>query len=470
MQTSGIYGSNNTWGEDVVHSGLWNKGSYSLGQYHYETDGFRKNNFVNQDIYNAFIQGDITDSLNLQAEYRHEERDNGDLSINFDNFFQSKTESRILENYRLGGKYTFSPESTLIGSLIYQEAKFKTNEPSVLDTNVERNGFISELQHHFSNSSFSSISGFGHINQIFKTKLIFPPEFGIPNQDPISQEVTKTSFYNYSNFNLTNKLRTTLGLSYDTFNFEGDIKKNPVNPKLGLIWNPLSSTTFRAALFRSINITSISNQTIEPTQVAGFNQFFDDVTGTVAWRYGAAIDHVFSKKIAAGLEYSERKLDVPSSGFSFNWSEQLGRAYAYLTPIDYVSISFEYFYESFNRNINHFNGNNPSDGILDVKTHWIPITLNVFHTSGLSVMLKSSFVNQYGFFERFGTPYSGSSNFFIFDVNLNYRLPSRYGMLSFGIKNLFNNHFQYQNTNQINSNERLFSPEMTLFTQLKLAF
>ena len=45
-----------------------------------------------------------------------------------------------------------------------------------------------------------------------------------------------------------------------------------------------------------------------------FNQFFDDTNATDAWRYGAAIDQIFSKSLYGGAEYTYRDLDVPSSG------------------------------------------------------------------------------------------------------------------------------------------------------------
>jgi Flp pilus assembly protein TadD len=472
LQTSGIYGSNNTWGEDVVHSGLWDKGSYSLGQYHYETDGFRENNFVNQDIYNAFVQGNITNSLNLQAEYRHEERKNGDLSVNFDNSFGLKTDNRTIDSYRVGGRYAFSPQSSLLGSLIFQEANFLTNDPGNTIIENDRRGFISELQHYCTGSQFNLITGLSHINQRSTSNETIVGSGSDPTINNVDLAVTH--LYNYLNINFTNKLRTTLGLSYDFYDQENDLKRrrkndiknNPINPKIGLVWNPISNTSFRAVLIRSTNVTRASNQTIEPTQVAGFNQFFDDINGTIAWRYGAAVDHVFSKNLSAGLEYSERQLDVPASGKSIDWSEQMGRAYLYVTPSDFVSIGVDYFYERFDRSSNPLGTN-----VLDLKTQWIPITLNLFHPSGLSLMFKSTYVNQSGAMGSLEEPKRGSSDFFVFDVNLNYRLPSRYGMVSFGVKNLFNNHFQYQSTYQsTDSNQVLFAPEMTLFTQVKLAF
>ena len=46
-------------GEEVVQSGVWNKLSYSIGQYHFETDGFRENNDLTRDIYDVFVQGSL---------------------------------------------------------------------------------------------------------------------------------------------------------------------------------------------------------------------------------------------------------------------------------------------------------------------------------------------------------------------------------------------------------------------------
>ena len=245
-----------------------------------------------------------------------------------------------------------------------------------------------------------------------------------------------------------------------------DFKSNPLNPKLGLIWNPFLTTSVRAAFFRTLNVTRSSNQTLEPTQVAGFNQLFDDINGTIAWKFGGAVDHSFSKNLSAGFEYSERQLEVPSSGKFYDWSEQLGRAYMYYTPTEFLSLGVDYYFERYNRN------NKPLGlGIRDIKSQWLPVTLNLFHSSGISLMLKSSYVNQYGLFDLNNKGYFGNSAFFIFDLNLRYRLPSRYGLVNLGIKNLFNNHFQYQSTNQnTDSIEVLFAPEMTLFTQVKLAF
>ena len=73
----------------------------------------------------------------------------------------------------------------------------------------------------------------------------------------------------------------------------------------------MPGTTARAAIFRTLKGPVVSNQTIEPTQVAGFNQFFDDFDGTDAWRYGVGVDQKLGARAAIGAEFSARELTIP---------------------------------------------------------------------------------------------------------------------------------------------------------------
>lgn len=460
LQTSGLYGGNNTWGDNVALSGIKDNVSFSLGQFHFESDGFRQNNFLKKDLYNAFVQAKITDNLNLQAEYRHEERENGDLSLNFypnlvSPDFNDKTS---LNSYRIGGRYTLNPRSSIFGSLIYQEVnKKQIVVPDILVVQSHRNGFIAELQHIYDSSNLDMITGFGHITQ----------KWFVNNVD---NSPTRTNFYNYSKFWLSDNLQVTLGVSLDFMNIKNQFNRNRVNPKFGIEWTPSSATTFRAAAFRGMSINQTSSQTIEPTQVSGFNQLFDDLNGTLAWRYGAGIDHKFSRYISSGLEYSERKLNKPES--SAERSEQLARAYTYLTPYEQFSLSGEYYYERISQPLG-FTG-----PFQLVESHKLPLTLSFFHPSGLSLKIKNTFTHQSGQFASCinclePMAIRGNSNFFIVDLNLSYRLPRRYGIVSFGVNNLFDKHFNYQNTNTIslgNSNDSFFSPSRLIFSRFTFAF
>ena len=88
------------------------------------------------------------------------------------------------------------------------------------------------------------------------------------------------------------------------------LDRTQVNPKLGIMWDLTRRTTLRAALFRSLTRPLVSSQTIEPTQVAGFNQFFDDTTGTDAWTFGVGLDQKLTDEVLIGAEVVGRKLSV----------------------------------------------------------------------------------------------------------------------------------------------------------------
>ena len=70
----------------------------------------------------------------------------------------------------------------------------------------------------------------------------------------------------------------------------------------------MPGTTVRAAAFRVLKRTLVTDQTLEPTQVAGFNQFYDDVNGATSWRYGLGLDQKFGRDVFAGAEISKRGL------------------------------------------------------------------------------------------------------------------------------------------------------------------
>ena len=111
----------------------------------------------------------------------------------------------------------------------------------------------------------------------------------------------------YSQVNYPANLSVSIGLSVDFFDGQL-VDKNIVNPKLGLQYDLTPDTTLRAAVFRVLKRTLLENQTLEPTQVAGFNQFFDDPPATESIRYGVAIDNKLSENANIGAEVSKRKV------------------------------------------------------------------------------------------------------------------------------------------------------------------
>jgi hypothetical protein len=122
----------------------------------------------------------------------------------------------------------------------------------------------------------------------------------------------------YSLISYPEDVTWTIGASADFFERDdenrdiADFDRNRFNPKFGVTWVPVPSTTLRAAALKTIKRTTVSDQTIEPTQVAGFNQFFDgESDGTRSWRYGIGLGQKFYTNLFGGLEFSWRDLDVP---------------------------------------------------------------------------------------------------------------------------------------------------------------
>jgi len=463
VQASGILGENDTYGDEFVHSGIIDKLSYSIGQFHYETDGFRENNDQDQDIYNLFAQYRLTPKTSVQTELRYTDRENGDLTRSFDlDDFNSgqKLKSRT-KTMRLGIHHAFSPNSDIILSFIGMS---KDTDRNFTKNNTEQdsNRFLYEMEYLFRSPLYNIIVGGGHLSdEIKKTKT---SEEGNPTEEALqftrdksTTNIHYTNAYVYTNINFLKNLTFTLGgsINFVDNNFEDNLQ---FNPKLGITWKLLQATTIRAAIFRTIERTLEISQTIEPTQIAGFNQFFEDGPGTKAWRSGIAIDQKFSNNLFGGAELSKRKLDVPfkPSGIlftkneRFDRNERLARAYLYWAPNSWLSLSAEFQYERFFKRHPVF-----TDEFTRLRTHRVPLGVNFFHDSGFSLNLEPTYINQQGEFGKgfdnlLGKTQRMKDQFWILDGSIKYRLPNRHGIISIEGKNIFNKDFNFLDTDPAN--------------------
>jgi outer membrane receptor protein involved in Fe transport len=91
----------------------------------------------------------------------------------------------------------------------------------------------------------------------------------------------------------------------------------------------------------------------------------------------------------------------------------------------------------------------------------------------LSASLKATYVNQRGVFQRIAASsfQSGKDDFWTVDAALNYRLPNRYGFITFGVTNLFDKKFKHFDTDRgsVDRNPRVI-PDRVFFGALTLAF
>jgi tetratricopeptide (TPR) repeat protein len=491
FQTTGLAGQNSTYGGEGVLSGIYNKASFSFGGFHFQTDGWRTNADQKDSIGNAFLQFELSPKTSIQTEYRHRDIKLGDVALRFapDDFRPNFSEQAVINSGRFGFRHAFSPSSIFIGNYMYQtqDRRQRDSSPTIrlFDLKGDDRAHSGEMQYLFRSRYINVVSGVGYFNINSKDSglqefvlpplLPFLPPRVIAQPLALDNDARHTNVYLYSYLQPLQNVTFTLGGSGDFF--DTDVpnveSRKQFNPKFGFTWNPLPDTTLRAAAFRTLKRILITNQTLEPTQVAGFNQFFDDFNATRAWLYGAAVDQKFTKSIYGGIEYTFRDLKVPVGsvvrGVSLgdaSWDEQFLRYYLFWTPHEWVALSTGYDWEKFDRD-ELFN-----DGIRRVKTHRVPLGVNVFHPSGLSAALKATYINQQGVFRRTNATVfeSGKDDFWTVDAGINYRLPKRYGFITVGVTNLFDQKFKYFDTDRgsVNRNPRVI-PDRVFFGRITLA-
>src|SRR6266545_1856467 len=460
LQFDGIGGTRGTFGDQLIASGLSGNVAYAASQLHYETDGFAENNSARKNAYDMFVQAEFSPRTSVQADVRRTEFDLDQTFFNFDPnlVFPARIKEKS-DAARLGGRQVESSNADWIWMVLHEE---RTRSASILPddsgfTQTDTRADTAELQRTAKYDFGQIVAGFAHI--VEKNRL------PIEERDIRTKATTAYVYASWAPRSVP--IVVEAGISRDWFYLTNTIfgdkdVRYRWNPKLGIIWSPDPRVTIRGAFTSSIKRPFIGSQTLEPTEVAGFNQFFTgfdllygDRDGTLSRRAGFGIDTKIALDAFAGFEVTGRKLRVPNFNVGeMEWKERAANAYYYktfrLSPAsDYqLAASAEYEYERIMR---------PDDltgpeGIVDVSTQRLPLGLAFF--AGRSLMLRAavSYVRQSGTFSA--DPSTGrfdvSDSAWITDVSLEYRLPKRYGILAVGARNLFDNSINVFETDPVN--------------------
>ena len=490
-------GNQDTLGSDAVIAGmLADPISLSLGHSHFESDGFRRNNDLKTDIYNVFIQTALHRKINFQWEFRRRQSEQGDLEQRFSESFFKPTERREIEQntIRVGGKVSPSSNSDLIVSFLHSKRTDTTFDPNIFRIEGEDKGYQLEGQYIFRHEGFNAILGGGknnidsdnlaNLNGVF---IPVPPPFGscIPPTFPLPNCILNTPnnfsrkynyAYLYTNMEWPNNVIWTGGVSYtDSKDLGLDVKN--ISPKVGLQWNLMERARLRLAYLQAVKRALIVNQSIEPTNVAGFNQFFDDANGTKSERFGAALDTKLSPTLYSGLEYSQRNLKAPEglvstgTGQRFDRMEQVIRGYLYWIPYSLVAFSIDPQWEQFKRQADAPSVTSSGARLPKVETLILPATARVFHPSGFFASLSGTFVNQ-TVHRAPRSPFSKNDDqFFLVDLSAGFRFPQRLGIASLEVRNLFDKKFSYEDLNFVTNGESVygrFIPNRTILIRITL--
>ncbi|NJD08223.1 MAG: tetratricopeptide repeat protein, partial [Methylococcaceae bacterium] len=485
---SGQVGSNDTYADELVHAGLYKNLSYSLGQFHYQTAGYKKNDDIDANVYNAFVQGRITPDFSVQGEYRHRDVEHGYLNSSFFPIPEAYRDSlqAVLDNtrqqthtdtYRLGFNWAPTEHSKLLGSYIHleQSAPVKVNPyflnlPGSPPIPVEAyhgtffaRGDSGEVQHLYSTDRFKSILGGGFSQVDANVNANVAGE---------STRQQQGNGYLYTDIGFPASVKWTLGGSFDVADDRIQPKiARAFNPKGGVMWQITPDTLLRAAAFRTMRRFMLSGQTLEPTQVAGFNQFYDDRNQSRATRFGLGLDQRFANTLTGGIELSERKLEVPYGDVYGHWRETQYRGYLLWTLHPRWSATLEYYREDFT----NLDLANTSD-VNNTWTQYIPVTLAYFDPSGFFARFKATHYRQ----EVANAAGDQSRDYAEFlALGLGYRLPQRLGLFELQFQNLLDQHYRYEGLGNRVASENLsggvppylpFPPEFTVSARLTLAF
>ncbi|MDX1488614.1 MAG: TonB-dependent receptor, partial [Acidiferrobacterales bacterium] len=279
--------------------------------------------------------------------------------------------------------------------------------------------------------------------------------------------------YAYINAEVWPSLVATFGIAYTNFEDRfGDLKR--WSPKFGVQWDLTDTIRLRGAYSKVVKPVLASNRLLEPTQVAGFNQFFDDGNATRSARFGVGADWRVLPDLYAGAEVTRREVEHRNIDLTVNRAvfenrdEYTHSAYVYWTPTERIAVSARAIYDRFNASV-------PSLTIpAKVITRSFPFKATYFHPTGLFFEGTASYVRQDVRRGPNSTLAEGDSSFGVFGLGAGYRLPKRKGILSLSVENLFDRRMRYQDDSYRNFNQEPsgtpFVPERIIMGRVSLNF
>ncbi len=485
FNASAMGGTQETVGGEGVVSAVYGWLSLSAGAYHYETEGFRDNNEIEHDIQNAFAQVAVTPEFNLQLEARRRESHNGDIALNFDpdSFLPVKDRDLEQETARVGLRYSPTPNSDVLVSLIYNDREERTHEVEfnplfvtdvITDVLLDEEGYQGEAQYLYRGDRFKLVAGAGisDVDGVLDTSIdfvAFPPPAVFSEDRPTEH----TRGYIYTSLNYPDSVTWTVGASYDNYE-QVEVEVEELNPKAGIQWRITENVQLRGVYAQTVKPALVNNRTIEPTQVAGFNQFFDDINATLSRHYGVGLDVALTDSLNIGAETSWRELEEPVlDGFGGvvyeDRDETVHGVHIYWTPVPQLALSGEFVFDRF-ESVTSLDVDVP----LEVTTMRVPLSVRYFHQSGFFAGVGATYVDQEVTRQPVSTLVAGEDSFVVVDAWLGWRLAHRRGMISVSAQNLFDEQFNYQDDSYREFGDEPtvgpYIPERTILGRLTLNF
>jgi len=443
----------------------------SLSYRKLDDDGFRINNDQRLANYRGFFEYTPNSRDSYQINLLYGRRETGDQPLR--ELPAAPSPERIeseLDNIGLGYHRNLSASAHLVVSAIYNRLEQTTSIPAtpLTGTGVLEGPQVEAQGVFQTGRSMSWVVGVGGFDGTVEL------EGGGPDMEGDDKFANG---YGYVRFRDMGPFEFTLGASVehvDTPNgliparnslivpAEISFSETRVSPKAGISVYLASKTTLRAAGYYRLSPNVGRLQTVEPTQVAGFNQFFDEPGGTRSLSYGFDVDQEFGALLFGGFSVLRRELKIPTaycstedpgSGCGFQVADIIDKrestddyltAYLDTTFGRYVAGGVDYTHERYDFEPA------PSATALPfqdfIETQRLRPQVRVFLPRGFFASATGTrYDQQVDLFDDLTSSSRSSVNskFWIADALVGYKFPRRYGSVILQAHNLGDREFAF---------------------------
>lgn len=445
---SGGFGTQNTYGLETAVAVLQGPFSLAAGQFLSATDGTLPNNGARDEIYAVEGRAQIGPQLNLFTELRYRTSETGDRAVDFGNVtLPNERVTRDRSSARAALHYAAAPGQDLVVVGTWSDLDDVTSNclPGEDDewlnlefrqpqkslgaearyfgrfgrTQVTAGGSIASVD--LKQQSDATVRGGCGAGAPWISDTVGPP--------PEATTMEAQAAFAYAVSDLSERVEATVGLSFGHFE-RGEYATSEVDPKLGLRVRLNEGLEFRAAYAETLARPLILDQTVEPTTIAGFNQFYDDTAGTTAKLAGLGADARAGADLWLGAAATRRWIDTPLFGTdTFSGKDETTLSgYVNATLGDDWAVAFEIWKQRFQAD--------DGDPNLPAKvdTTLVPISARWFGECGLFTSIDASWIRQ-SWTQEARSP-SASDSGVLLGGSVGYRFPNGRGIITLSAGNL----------------------------------
>ena len=439
MDLYGTAGTQDTWGVQPVVFARSDRVALGMSYLRFHTDGWRPNNDLDRIERDVVFQAKLTPGTSLHLEYLSTEQRAGDQISRFDpENFSSRIRDRVnVNDFRVGLRQVLDPASDILFVGTHQNRTSITDIFDGFSLNLQNKADKFEVQYARQQPGWSLAVGGTYVHADTSEDI-----FG----DVVTSNPEHFNVYAYSTLAWSPTLPIAqLGLSYDHLRSREAGDRKQFNPKLGVLWSPSDALTLRAAAYRVMKRRLVSEQGLEPTQVVGFSQYFDDDNGADVRGAAASVDARLSPRIRVGAEVGARNLRTPQTSDEavdfFTLRERTASAYLHGIVTQQLAVAARVRWSRFERPVDA----SGEESYVLADTTEVPLTVRYFHPSGLWATTGVTFVRQRGTFTSVDQElFDGRERFTVVDFSAGYRLPGRRGNVGVECSNLFDQQFRFQ--------------------------